>query len=660
MSERVSEPKPVRHIKFVAPDVESRGILGPSSFYTVGNPPIEYWPNQDKGAVPGFSFVHSPGSRPTNEISYLKPFEPYAHNERYPRTGIELYRQALFEFFGEERIKSMEGKTILFNYLKSMGHGHRNQAEDEAVFASLLLGVRAVFFDPQDAISQDAAFYINGKNMIMQMIHKNKLDYNALLDYVQEYEKTVPKGVKGAKIRAKNKITLQIAKLAIDVLREGGMNENALLRMSKSNERTTQLLLKNIALIERTLTEKPLAEASLKVAKATGAVGIITTFTRTIAAIDEKMKREYIGDNNFPRVSSIPDNGYKEVRLPGEKKKKINYINDGLLTEQFAGNPGDDISYTVADDGVGRNLTRFFGIKKERVYTVGTISDSITPEEFAQKWQSEDTKILMPISGNAHNLPFIKKALMELKDDKSKSWLKKNKIGMTVYLADRLDLVEEVREIIEANGLQDFVEIASCSSVAGAAELKQVLQRTHKIEWRSPGENILTGADVGTCEVGLATEGTATSVNEPCNLKHMVQLPGGPGAIPSSYPQSSFDFWASHGFNPGEWGLAQTPQITFIDMIDDLLTKEENGRSKAENIALNGYMQANHDSNFRVLAIFLFDLFQPEGKSQDDLLKMFDHVSMEHRRQKIDKLKELGYFEEVNKIMERAVMAKLS
>ena len=631
-NEKLMYNKKVKILEFIPHDIRSELSYQKTS---LGNGRhIYYDPKNDKGAIDYYQ-IDPPGTlRPQIAIDHLRPIQPGTEWPRYPRTGVEIYQRHLEEFFSPKKLDSIRGKNVLIPYLDSTGYGHMMQAWDMAIFLQSLFQVRTIFFDPVYALTSDQKFIYDGVQRILKGLHLGKIDIAKLKDLFKNRD--YPPGLGGLKHKITDQIGLKLAEMALATLPIKGETSVAsrLIDNIGKLKLLEKFMLNLFPFIEKEISERSLASRTLQVAQATDAIGLITSHSFTIRGADPFMYKRYIGERPFSIVSAIPDNGYIDRYLPDESANPTMIEKGQLLVPFVGGVLSPKINYGVADEKVKKYLENLFGIKSERVFDVGTIADSITPKEFIEKWQQKEKKVLLPVNGNASNLPFITQALKDLGDNRAKEWLKENQVAITVYLGDKVDRVEEVRRTVEENGLQDHVEIFYSRTKSGAAELKQVLQRNHHIEWRSPGENILTGGDVGTCEVGLATPGLKASINEVYNMKYMAEKGA---AIPSSYPLSSYGMWADMGFSPGQFGLLSLPLNTFQEMLAALLEKEQNGRTKAENIAFKAYSQANHDTNFRVAAIFLFDYFKPEGRTLDDLLKMFDQVNKEHQRIKMEK-----------------------
>jgi len=625
-------------------------------FATRRNPTTNVSETRVMGPYPSMWLDSSSHGEPW--IPEMRVFTPQEKFDRYPRAGLELHRDELENFFGTKAIEDFKNKRILVPYLGSMGHGHMHQALDMSEYITQVLGAQAVFVDPQHIQPEEGQFYTKTKALLMHMIHNNTINEEEIKKQMATY--MLPSQQPN---RVLEEVKMGMAEWLIMKAMGSLVHEKAeadrLTNLVTHNPLAARIVFTMFAHADRTLSEKVLAETTYHLAKSVDADGIISTFSG-IHRADPALRRQIMGDKPFAEITAIPDPGYTEVLLPNERNEKTtDHLAEGQILEQFAGPQNGPILYGVGSETVAERLHQYFGIPENKIFPVGTIADSITPEQFNNKWRQAERKILMPISGNAHNLPFITQAIEEtFSEHKNIQWMKDNHLKFTVYFADRGDMATEFVNHITAKCLgshwSEFVDIAYADSKAAASELKQILQRSHHIEWRSPGENILTGADVGTCEVGLATKGTERSVNEIYNMKYMSSMPQGYGAIPSSWPASSFNFWAANGYKPDQYGLNTAPFHSFKDMVSDLMSTDTNGRSKAENIALSGYLQANHESNFALTAMFVFDYLKPKNKTIDELKQFILDATHKHEEYKRAHLTMLGYLNPDGSVKEYA------
>ena len=597
------------------------------------------------------------GERTYAATRVVTPSEANAH-ERMQRSGLALYQEALKNFFGADQLKKLEGRNVVVPYLDT-GYGHRNQAWDLSLALSSILKVNAIFTSPLDNIHEADAMFFKVKLVIHSAIQHN---HNNFIQAAEELIKSKVKRTSFGK-EIKDQVTIKCGKLLltfaqtqIESMITAAEQANKIIpikmtRMKKAidalvkrceyDPKVANVILRSFGFLDASLSERALASHTLEMARHTDAIGIVTTHSACVRATDTVMKRRRLGTkNDFPIITAIPDNGYVPQEVPFHDQIRKNSkdpnggeLGEGMLLQPLAGGWNRDLIHTVADKNVKGKLAKRFRIKPEKIFETGTISDAITPEQFIEKWKTDERRILMSVNGNASNVEKITQFLHDLGSENRQDW-KEKKYIIKIFLADHEEKRQEVQDVVESCGLQNFVEIIVTPHTrkSETAEVRQKLQRWAHVEWRTPGENILTGANVGCCEVGLDA---GTALNEPHNMLYM----GRKGAaLYSSYPPETHAYWKKdlekRGLKPElyeSYGFSDKPIETAVRFLDTLFEAQDDGSSLAYRTARQGYGQAMMDANFRIAALLVFEHLKPVGKTYTDLIRMFDEVTQKHR-----------------------------
>ena len=155
------------------------------------------------------------------------------------------------------------------------------------------------------------------------------------------------------------------------------------------------------------------------------------------------------------------------------------------------------------------------------------------------------------------------------------------------------------------------------------------------MEWRTPGENILTGGNVGCCEVAMPA---GRAVNEQENLMAMTR---DRYALAGPYPVESHKYWAQvlrrKGVSDSEfegYGLNTQPIETANEFLSYLFdANQDRGTSLAERVATHGFMNMDRDANFAIAAILVSGVLGLSGKNQSELSTLIRNISSEHKQE---------------------------
>lgn len=567
-------------------------------------------------------------------------------------TSLEQFQSTLF---GQDWKEHLKGKTFAVAYMK-FGHGHKHQATDLAILLAHTLHARVVLFDPMDALpDRERNLMLLKKNLHKALQTRDEAFLATLKGQLNDgadtrwWKRTVDK------IPAYE--SYMLAEMAIHNMPATTETGNRPTRKpSWATQKFTDLvqshprpIVRAFALAETEATERSVATATATIAAMYDAEAILTTHNGAVRALTPDILEIYVPHALRQKakkavgtiITITPDNGYTK-RKPGPAENGP--LTQSELVEDLAiASPHafllrssapwlKNTMHVVADDVVAERFSTYWRVPKEEYFPFGTVADSVSPKQFIEKWSQPVRRILIASNGNGSNLIDAIRAMEEI-GELSPTWLADHGLHLDIFAADLPNKVPQLLAAAHKAGLSDQVEVIDFTNeyfnkgrefaysndpekrihiaygtgdMAGS-DLKQYMQRAAHVEIRSPGENALTGANVGTLELGTPPGGPNEIYNMAWAARNKLSYPINWGAILDAPP------WQTAGFT------------TELGLIDDGLSKSfpilityllENRRM--DQLARTAYQHANKQTSYAVVGLLTGELLRIKGQPVPD------------------------------------------
>ncbi len=567
--------------------------------------------------------------------------------DRLTKPDIEAFDQYLQTTFGSDWKNHMKGKTFVIAYTK-FGHGHKHQALDMATTLAQVADARVVLFDPMDALPvRERMLMVHKKDLHKAMQfrdqeilnklkteienHKNSPWWQSFHDFIP-YEEAYLLG--------------EIAMKNLPAQSETG-NNYAVQHPSRLTQLSQKILTAHpiffgraFSIAETEATERSVAAATSAIAAQYGADAILATQIDSIRAMTPDVLLWL--PNNLHKaarhalqtiITITPDNGYTK-RKPGTTDNgpltKSEIIEDIAIASPHAFTLRNTASWlrravhVVADDVVAERFSSYWGVPKREYFPFGTVADTISPQQYIEKWSGPTRRILIASNGNGSNIPDAVRAIQEM-GALSPTWLQDHQLHLDVFIADLPTKVPMILEAAQQAGMQDQIEIIdytkdffekqrsfSYSSDpkkrihvafgvgdAAGSDLKQFMQRAAHVEIRSPGENALTGAKVGTLEL-------CTPPGGPNEVYNMAWSAGEKLAYPINWTSDTKALtWETMGFTESEIVTDGSMTHSFPDMMKYLLRD-----NRMETMARDAYRRVNKQTNYAIIGLLTGEIFR--------------------------------------------------
>lgn len=564
---------------------------------------------------------------------------------RLTEPDIRAFETFLDDTFGPDWKKHTTGRTFAMSYLK-YGHGHKHQATDLALQLSHITGSRVVLFDPMEALpNRERDIMLRKKKM-----HKALQDRDT--EFLKALRSEVAKRPDGPLFwsvidHMTNKSAYVLAELAIEYMpaQEETGNVSSLdepsriaAMVSKIVDSNPLLVVRAFAKTEQRLTERSVAAATTAIAAEFGADAILTTHPATIRAMTPDVlpwlpKRLWKDARHALQTifTITPDNGYTK-RKPDGKDTDLTpaeNMEDMAISEPFAfATRGASwlkrALHIVADEVVADRFHSYWNIPRSSYLPFGTVADSVTTEQFREKWAQPERRILIASNGNGSNLTDAIRAIREI-SAASTTWLTDQNFHLDIFAADFPDKIPHILEAAEAAGMADQVELIDYTNDwynqgklfsyspdpakrihiawgmgdAAGSDLKQWMQRKAHIEVRSPGENALSGAYVGTLEL-------CTPPGGPNEIYNMIWAAREGLAYPVNWTaDTNAPIWQTAGLTQDHGLLPDTETATFPGLVMSVISD-----NRADSLAENAYRSSNKQTGYAIIGMLIGELLR--------------------------------------------------
>jgi hypothetical protein len=227
------------------------------------------------------------------------------------------------------------------------------------------------------------------------------------------------------------------------------------------------------------------------------------------------------------------------------------------------------------------------------IVVAGTLTESVEPNEFVDKWNLPDRNILVSTQGNAHNIKEIHRIVSEFVQagtDRTSGY------KMVVFLGEHSDQVIGP-ELLDLLSQHPEIETVRTNDKIETARLKGIYTKNAHMQIRSGGENALDNGNMGCVPVCTLSK----AENELYNTVHSWRRGI---AIPSSYPAETYNEWVESigKINPAERDVfikENRPFDNFVEYLDHLFGEGQ----IAKNAAISGFINSNPLSNLHILML---------------------------------------------------------
>jgi len=560
----------------------------------------------------------------------------------------------------EEELSNIKGKTFVVAYAK-YGHGHKHQALDFAASLALTLDARVVLVDPMEGLpvrETKAAFALKRLHGALQhndvkRIQEIQNELGRLQSSASGYLLMIDK--------LTDRLTLFMSKVgtqavpAQEASGNSGISEKRtvatrVVEVLKSHPKLYRQIINalNLAIIES--TERSISTATAGIAAHFDAEAIITTIPLGIRSLSKDALRWLPKELRTKAelalrtvLMLIPDTGYtyRNVDPHRETQPDPKDANEAMLLTAYHSIPRFFSNTTVwlrnaisvtADRVMANSLINNWKAHPDSLAPLGTSSDTISAEKFQKKWAQISRNLLFASNGNGSNIPDFSQAIDEIsaKEASLPNYLQKHNLHLDLYLAnhpftpDGINLVGEIIKRLHKAGISDeqiqlidhsktflagqppeydptkLIHIGYASGDASSSDLKQWMQIWSHIEIRSPGENALTGAAVGTLEL-------CTPPGGPNEVFNMIETMRRWIAFAIDWPKK--DVWNNPYYNINLPPLQPHTDATFPDLVEFFLQRlSSSGVPLATLLAQAAYEQVDKQANPKIVALLVREL----------------------------------------------------
>lgn len=566
---------------------------------------------------------------------------------RLNKENSESFSTYMNTIFGKDWKSHTKGKTYAVAYAK-FGHGHKHQAVDLALILAETTNSRVIVFDPMDALpDRERMLILHKKDLHKAMQFRDP----KIIERIKTEIKTYPNSpwwqpIHDALPYREAYMLGEIAMQNLPAQHESG-NSDIGKQTSKIAQKMQQFVTEHplffarlMSLAETEATERSVSAATAAIAAMYGADAILTTMVSTIRAVTPdvltwlpKHLRKPARHALQTIITVTPDNGYTKRKLDGSESQGLNnseIMDDIAICFPHAFMLRNRASWlrrtihVVADDIVAERFSAYWKVPKSDYFPFGTVADSLSPSEFQQKWQQRARRILIASNGNGSNIPDAIRAMKEIAAA-SPTWLHDHDIHLDVFIADLPEKLPDLVAAAKEAGLEDQVEIidftrdyynkgqlftysknpkkrihiAYGTGDAPGSDLKQHMQRLAHIEIRSPGENALTGANVGTLELCTPPGGPNEIYNMIWASRQLIAFPINWTSDPNAKPWQDTGFSTEHGL------IDDASSKNFPSLITSIL---QNDMATAQ--AETAYRRVNKQTPYGIIGLLVGELMQ--------------------------------------------------
>jgi len=520
-----------------------------------------------------------------------------------------------------------------------MGWGHLVQAESAIRDTLLALDLKAVVaFDPvQFESDKEKELYL-----VLQQFFEKLQSGQDMHNFMQNI------GTESRNVfdriffyTAKKTLQMVVASRGFDTQDNSfvGNIAKGLTERIERNPRLSRTFLQTFATLQMIFSEIPLTRITKKILEITKGDLVIATHPAGVRFNNSSMDTQ--------TLNAIPDAGYVIPQNPKDAHESNippNYINHGHMLVPFASEwnvwktKNNHFVNTVPTPEVKEAMDLLFNPSTE-TEVIGTLSDSIGPKEFINKWSSDKRTILLPTTGNGTNIGEIQKAVLDYINVSSK---RTAGYELVVFLGEHDD--EKVgMEFLQVLEQHPEIKVVRTKDKFETAKEKNAIVKTAHIQLRSGGENVMDSPNMGCVPVCT----WSNVLNEVYNT-HWGMNQG--WTIPSAYPATTYNKWSEYLADVDKSKLNQPcmekSYDNFVDYIDSLFDENQ----LAQKAAITGFIEANPQANlhFIMLATQML-LNRHNGRNEitrkeiDAIGKYMAQVKADQRQERTHALAEAGF-----------------
>lgn len=481
---------------------------------------------------------------------------PLEHAVAFPpdREGFselpEFQQRVFKEVFGVDALDELAGKTVVIPYIFA-GWGHTFQAVALGKELSRF-GIRAIVVDTLELLTPDEAHGLAMKQAFYKDLH-HKAD-GSLVKALVRKKNGVKSFIKDTALAGIYTVANMHVR-SLDAGRQKKINGHDFIpqpldhvnRFLENRKELHKSVMRTSIAIESTLTDLVQKDALVHFLDASDASFVASTHPSPARALVGTTYEERL-------LNAIPDPGYG---ADASILQPLVILSDRLIN-------------LTADENVAKMLHTYYGLPRDHIYPVGTISDRMSRKEIEDKWTVPERRILLSTSGNGNHMTYLARAVFEFAPELQKP---DTKYRVSLFLGNQPDeVVAPVLEAIDKSGLagNQYLRIIRTHNPIDTSLAKWREKKWAQVEVVKPGENPLDDPLIGTVCVGLPPG----SLNETENMRVSAEWGS---AIPSAWPPDVFDRWIHEGIGYRGAGFTRA-QDNLVSYLDSLYS-DSNGPS---------------------------------------------------------------------------------